>query len=506
MNSLLQEKVHVYRDLTRRISHFEEAVSLMNWDVKTGAPPEGIPQRAEVIATISAEAFKISTSDEMGNILEELKKPENLKELDIINMRSVEEDYKRFLNLSKISQGKYKEYISTITKAQQAWKVAKLNKDFSLFKPYLEKIVQFNKEKAKLLDNSGHPYNALLDEYEAGITVEKLDNIFSQMKEPLKELLKKVKRTRYAPDYSILNRPLDINKQKRLILMLLENMGFKSSKGRLDTTMHPFAVKINGGDIRITINKLHPKTFRSNLYAALHEGGHGLYGQNLGENLIYTSLHNGTSHGIHEAQSRFWENIIGKSLDFWYYFKEELGNEFPHQFNDVSPEDLYHSVNILRETTIRTAADEISYNLHVILRYELEKDLISGDLGVEDLPNKWNEKTFEYFGIYPENDGSGILQDVHWALGYIGYFPTYTLGNIYSVQFMEKLKKDIPNVNKIVRNGEFSEITNWFSSNVYPFGKLLLPEELIEEVTGEGINPQLYINYLENKFSEIYDL
>lgn len=498
MEKELKEKIDSYRSLNKKIAHFEEATRILNWDVKTGAPKDGLNQRADVIATLSKEAYKIATSDEMGKLLYALTKPENFKELDFISMRSIEVDKKRYLEQKQIPLAKYESYIKTVSKAHNAWKTAKVNNDFQIFKPYLEKIVQFNKEKSLLLNKEGHPYNALLNEYEPGMTVEKLDLIFNQVKLPLIELLKKVQ---IDADPSILNRALDVSKQKEFVLNILNNMGFKKSRGRLDATMHPFAVKINDGDVRITLNKFHPNRFKSNLYAGLHEGGHALYEQNLGEHLIHTSLHAGTSHGIHEAQSRFWENIIGKSFEFMFYLKNELDESFPGHFNDVSPIDLYRSVNMLKDTTIRTHADEISYNLHIILRYELEKDLISGKISVADLPQKWNEKTYEFFGVYPQDDGSGVLQDVHWALGYIGYFPTYALGNIYSAQLMATIEKEIPNIKLLIRNGEFATLTDWFSSNVYPFGKLLLPEELMKAVTGEEISPQLYINYIENKYS-----
>jgi len=506
MNNQLQQKIAEYRQLNTKISNFQESVKLMNWDLQTGAPKEAMRVRSEVISSISAEIFKISTSSEMINILSELSKSENLKQLDFIVKRSVEEDSKNYRRLKNISSEKYKEYVNIKTQAQSVWKKAKFEKDFSQLKPYLKKIVEYKRKMVKELAYDGHPYDILLDEYEPGMSVEKLDKIFSPLKENLIGLLENVRNTGYKPNNSIFAEELDVVKQQKLILKLLNDIGFSMNKGRIDQSIHPFTSKMNSGDIRITINKFKPDKFRGALFATLHEGGHGLYDQNIGKKLENTPLFQGTSYGIHESQSRFWENMIGKSLDFWYYFREELSNEFPHQMKDVSIEEIYHAVNKVNNSIIRTSSDEITYNLHIILRYELEKALITGEIDVDNLPKAWSEKTQKYLGLIPKDDGEGILQDIHWAKGSFGYFPTYALGNIYAAQLMDKLRKDIPDIQLKIRKGSFFQITNWLVENVHAYGKLVSPEELIKEITGEEANIKSFNDYLINKYSEIYGL
>lgn len=479
---------------------------MLNWDLSTGAPPKAIGVRSEVISTLSSEQYKLSTSDEMADILFELSKPDNMKHLNFILRRSLEEDNKNYLRLMSISPESYRDYINIKTQAQSVWKNAKFKKDYSLLKPYLKKIVEYKRQVVKTSGYKGHPYNFLLDEYEPGMTVEKLDKIFYSLKENIMGILDNVEISEYPTKAknSIFTQEFDVTKQESVILKLLNNMGFCMSKGRLDHSPHPFALRLNSGDVRLTINKFHPLKFKGALFAALHEGGHGLYNQNIGRELENTPLFVGASHGVHESQSRFWENIVGRSLDFWYYFKQELSNDFPSQMKGISPEEIYLDVNKLNNSKIRTSSDELSYNLHIIMRYELEKSLIAGELEVDDLPKAWSEKTKEYLGFLPKDDGEGILQDIHWAKGYFGYFPAYALGNIYAAQLTEKVKIDIPDISSKIRRGEFTHITNWMIDNIYTYGKLLPPGELIKEVTGEEVNVKAFTNYLANKYSEIF--
>lgn len=503
MTEGLQQRIEGFRELLKRINHYREAAGLMQWDLETGAPEKSVAVRSEVLGTIATEAFKMTVSDEMGNFLEELSRPENFEKLDEIMQKTVEKQKKEYYRFKKVPSDKYQEYIILVAQAQAVWKDAKTKKDFQLFLPYLKRIVEFKREIIALWGYEGHPYNALLDEYEPEMTVEKLDGIFHDMKESLVNLYKKIVASGYTPDDSIFHKKFDIEKQKKLSIRILKRMGFDFEGGRIDEAAHPFALKLNPGDVRIT-TKYEETQLMSALYSSIHEGGHGLYEQNISKDLLYTPLNDGASMGIHESQSRFWENILARSFDFWQYFKEEVLEIFPDEFKDISLEKIYHANNKVEKSLIRIYADELTYGLHIILRYELEKALIQGDIEVEDLPKIWNEKMEEYLGVTPKDDGEGVLQDVHWSAGLMGYFPSYALGNIYAAQFLEKMKKDLGNYQMMVRNGQFEEIKKWLIENIHSYGKTFTPEELITKITGEGINPKYFIDYLEKKFSDIY--
>jgi carboxypeptidase Taq len=275
--------------------------------------------------------------------------------------------------------------------------------------------------------------------------------------------------------------------------------------GKLDITEHPFTIGMTPGDVRITTH-YYTNDFSSALFSSIHEGGHALYEQNISSELDDTLLSTGTSMGIHESQSRFWENIIGRSYNFWSYFYEDINKMFPEQFKGVSVEDFYKGINKVQPSLVRVDADEVTYNLHIMIRYEIEKALINNEIKVSELPRIWNEKMKEYLGIEPQNDREGVLQDVHWAGGSFGYFPSYTLGNIYSAQIYNAIRKQLDNFDDLIKDGELTKIKEWLGQNIHRYGKLLTPAEILKSVTGEEINPRYLIDYLENKYKKIYNL
>ncbi len=505
MQKNFEETLEGFKELIHKIKYYNEALAVIYWDLKTGAPKNGVSGRAKVIGMLSAESFALSTSEELENYLKYLSEKENNDKLDKIWKAVVEDTEKEFKRFKKIPADMYKEYVILTSEAESVWEDAKNGDNFQMFSPYLEKIVDFNIKFIELWGYKDNKYDTLLDYYEPGMTVAKLDRIFEQLKERIVPLVQSIKDSGYQPDDSMFFKHFDIAKQEEFSLMILEKMGFNFVAGRLDESEHPFTTGIAPGDVRIT-SHYYPNNFVSALFSAIHEGGHALYEQNMGKELYETPLCTGVSMGIHESQSRFWENIIGRSYNFWSCYFEDLKKVFPEEFKGVSLENLYKAMNKVEPSLIRTEADEVTYNLHVMIRYEIEKALINKEIMVSDLPRVWNEKMKEYLGVEPTNDRDGVLQDVHWAGGSFGYFSSYTLGNIYSAQFYNAIRKQFSNFDELMKNGELIKINEWLEKNVHKHGKLLTPAEILKSVTGEEINPRHLIEYLENKYKEVYNL
>jgi carboxypeptidase Taq len=506
MEKSFESKLQGFRELVHKIKYYNEALSVIFWDLRTGAPKKGVPGRAKVIGMLSTEAFRLSTSQEMEDYLNYFEQKENKDELNNIYKTVLQECRKEYDRSKKIPEDMYKEYVILTSEAESIWEEAKNTNNFSMFSPYLEKIVDFNIKFIELWGYKDNKYNTLLDYYEPGITVEKLDRIFEQLRERIVPLVQQIKNSNYQPDDSMFFRNhFDTAKQEEFSIMILNQMGYSFEAGRLDVSEHPFTVGMSPGDVRITTH-YYPNNFSSALFSSIHEGGHALYEQNISSELEDTPLCTGTSMGIHESQSRFWENIIGRSHNFWSCYFGELKKEFHEEFKDVELEDFYKAINKVEPSLIRVEADEVTYNLHIMIRYEIEKALINNEIKVADLPSIWKEKMKEYLGIEPKDDKEGVLQDVHWAGGAFGYFPSYTLGNIYSAQIYNTIRKQFGNFDELVNNGELTKIKDWLGENIHKHGKLLTPTEILKSVTGEEINSGYLVDYLENKYKEIYNL
>ncbi|OIJ11215.1 carboxypeptidase M32 [Anaerobacillus alkalilacustris] len=489
----------------KTMSSYNEAISLMYWDLRTGAPKKGVEQRSETIGTLSTDVFNMSVSEEMGEYLQALSNPEAKGEISDITKKLVEECKRDYEKNKKIPPEEYKEFIILTSKAETIWEEAKEKADFDSFAPYLEKIVAYLRKYVERIGYEGNKYNALLDDYEPGITVEVLDRVFGELREKLVPLVKAVTESPKQPDTDFLFEHFPKEKQQCFSSELLRQLQYDFEAGRLDTTVHPFAIAINRNDVRVT-TKYDEKDFRTAIFGTIHECGHALYEQNISEDLIGTPLCDGTSMGIHESQSLFCENFVGRNFSFWkknYQLLKEYSGE---QFEDVSLEDYYKAINVAGPSPIRIEADEMTYSLHIILRYEIEKALINGEIEVKDLPEIWNEKMEEYLGIRPLHDGEGVLQDVHWAGGSFGYFPSYALGYIYSAQMKNEMDKDITNFDQLLEEGNFTPIKQWLITNIHQYGKMKQPLEIIKDITGEGLEPKYLISYLEEKYKEIYEL
>ncbi|MFB4211444.1 carboxypeptidase M32 [Shouchella sp. JSM 1781072] len=491
-----------FLEYLKRKNHFGQMLGLVIWDARTGAPAGGVAQRAELMETLSSELYGMTTSADLKELIDELKTEQNQTE---VLSRAVEEAEKAYNQNTKIPVDDYLAFVKLQTNAEVKWEEAKQKNDFELFKPYLQEIVAFKKRFVQYLGYEQHPYNTLLDQYEPGVFTDTLDGVFATLKEHLIPLIQKVIDASDQPDTSFLFKSFPKEKQEELSQSFLKTMGYNFNKGRLDESVHPFAIGINPSDVRVT-TKYNEKDFRVALLGTIHEGGHALYEQNISEELIPYGLASGTSMGIHESQSLFWEKFIGQSYPFWEAMYADLTTFAPAQFGDVSLQDFYFGLNEAKPSMIRIEADELTYCLHIILRYELEKGLFEGSIEVEDLPKLWNEKMEEYLGIVPTNDGEGVLQDVHWSSGDFGYFPSYALGFIYAAQINEVLKQEFPNLEELIRTKQLEPIRVWLTKQIHQYGAIKKPKDLIESITGGGIDPTPLIQYLTDKYTKLYRL
>ena len=498
----IDKKLNEVKEHIKNLTYLIHAQSLIQWDMQTGIPSKAIDGRIEVLGYLYSEYIKLMNSPKVGEWLEYFSdKMDKLSFKDKKIIESLKRDYEEFI---KIPPERNKEYQMLCSASEAIWKKAKANNDYDGFKPYLAKIIDFNKEFAGYVGYEGNIYNKCLDDYERGLTVEKVDKVFKEMRDGIVELLEKVKSSKVNIDESFFKRYFSAKDQDEFGKFVLDKLGYDFEAGRLDTTVHPFTTNFGNKDVRITTS-YDEHDFRSAFFSNIHEGGHGIYEQNSADDLEYTGISGGTSMGIHESQSRYYENILGRSKEFWSYFYPEVQKRFP-QFEGVTLEEFYKAINKVEPSLIRIEADELTYSIHIIIRYELERALMNDEITVDELPAVWNKKYKDYLGVEPKSDSEGVLQDTHWGSGLIGYFPSYALGNLYGAQFLNKMKKDIPTYDEEVENGNFTIIKEWLRENIHQFGSLYTPSELIVKVTGEELNPKYFLEYLNKKYGEIYEL
>jgi carboxypeptidase Taq len=505
IDPVVQKALKQFKALDEKITHFSSIIGLADWDQKVMAPKKGRNTFAKATGTLRTEIFKLSVSQEMGDLLSELTLPENLDLLDEVTRAKVRE-YNQYYEKSKsIPADLFQEYSILTAQANDAWEEAREKNDFARYLPYLEKIVDYKRKFADIYGYEDHPYDALLDEFEPGLTVKKLDPLFAKLRDSSVKLLERIQQNGKRTRADLFAQSFTVEKQKEFNRYILPIIGFDLEAGRLDETVHPFAQTVNTGDVRLTTRYLE-KNVRSALFGTIHEAGHGIYEQHINPQFEESVLQSGASFGIHESQSRFLENMVGRSKEFWKYFYPKLQEYFPKQLENISVDEFYRAVNTVEPSFIRVEADELTYNLHIMLRYEIEKALISGEIEAKDLPVIWNQKMQDYLGVTPSTDTEGVLQDVHWSFGGIGYFPSYSLGNLYAAQILRTIQKDMPDFFNHIENGRFDLIQEWLKENVHQYGKLYTPNELIVKVTGEELNAEYLVEYLEKKYSEVYGL
>jgi carboxypeptidase Taq len=495
-------------NLSKTIALMSSIEGLLDWDLETYMPKDAIDVRAQQCELLASLIHRQKTSKSFAAALSALIdietgeiKDDRLNVAQIAALHQWRRDTQKSV---KLPNAFVKQFARTTSTASHVWRTAKEHNDFKAFAPHLEKIVSLSRKKADILGFTEHPYDALLDLYEPEMKTSILTPIFSKLKLPLTQLLKDISvKTPFLEDF--LYRHCPKHKQLEFSHKILHKMGFYPSTSRLDTSAHPFCNGMHPKDTRMT-TKVHPENIMSCIGAVLHEGGHGLYNMDLPVEHYGSPLGQQVSLGIDESQSRWWETLIGQSYFFWQHFFPLLQEEFSEQFGSVLLEDFYRAINAVKPGLIRIEADEVTYNLHVVLRFELEKALIEGTLKVKEVPEFWGTKMREYLGISPEFDGQGCLQDIHWSLGYIGYFPTYTLGNLYSVQFFDTFEKAHPNWKERVAKGSLDFIRDWLKENIHKHGRQYTPAELCQKITGKPLSEEPYVSYLKKKYSTLYHL
>lgn len=398
-----------------------------------------------------------------------------------------------------------KELAETTAKAQTIWAEARAKSDFKTFLPWLEKIIALKKKEAEFVGYKNSPYDALLDYHEPLMTAAKMAEVLNELKNFLVPFVAKIKNSKIKIKPEIIKGRFPLEKQIAFNKKIAKKIGFDFKFGRMDQSVHPFSISFHPSDARIT-TRYDEENIVYSIGSTIHETGHALYEQGLLVKHFGTPLAESVSYGIHESQSRLWENIIGKSLNFWKYFYPAVKKEFPKPFKNIPLQKFYESINHVQPSLIRTDADEATYNLHIIVRFEIEKEIMENDIDAKKLPEIWNRKVKEYLGVKVPNDRMGILQDVHWSMGGIGYFPTYSLGNLYSAQFYKKMSDDTTDIDEQISQGRFEDIKKWLAENIYLFGKIYTAGELVKKVTGEELNSRYFCDYLEKKYKNIYKI
>jgi carboxypeptidase Taq len=491
----------------RERNHIERAAAVLQWDQETYLPGLGVEERSEQLAVLESIAHGKFTAPETGKLLEELgsvsenpKGDEKLPPLERDFLKVLRCKYDRAVKLPS-------DFVAAAARAeglsQAAWVQARGNNDFAAFLPHLETMIDFSRKRAQYWGYTGNVYDGLLDIYEPGMPSSAVSAVFSVLGERLAALLKKIAAAP-QPDVSFLERKFDVEAQAAFNRELMKRLGFDTRRGRLDVSAHPFTTTLGADDVRITTRYL-PDSLLSGVYSTIHESGHAFYELSFPREIRGGCLADGASMGIHESQSRLWENVIGRSRAFWDWLFPILGEYFPG-LAGVKTEAFWQAVNQARPSLIRVEADEVSYSLHVILRFELEKALFSGELKPAELPQVWRQKMKEILGVEPQTDAEGVLQDVHWSMGSFGYFPSYALGNLYGLQFWQKLKADLPEAEEYIARGNFTPIRAWLSDTIYIWGRRLDPPELLKKVTGAALSAEPFLNYIEDKYAGVYGI
>ena len=488
-----------YKTKMQKIADVKYASALLQWDQETYLPPKGNEIRGRQIATLSELAHQKFTDEKFGALLNELV---NKDELTYTEKRNVELSLYDFNKNKKLPSGFVRQMSEAVNKSFHAWVQARKENSFSIFQLPLEEIIQLKKQEADLLSYEKHPYNALMNDYDRGLTVDTVDNLFNSLGPQLSVLLQKIAAQPNIID-NFLQQHFNKEKQWEFGLEILKRMHFDFDAGRQDISEHPFTTNFNSNDVRIT-TRVDEDDFSNMLWSCIHEGGHALYEQGLPESEYGLPLGEYCSLSIHESQSRLWENCIGRSLPFWQHNFPALQSYFPKQFNEIIAHDFYKAINKVQPSLIRTEADELTYHFHVMIRYEIEKMLIDGSLSTRDIPGYWNELYKKYLGVTVPDDKQGCLQDVHWSHGSFGYFATYSIGSLYATQLYSSIEAINPGLKADIAAGRLESILEFLRQNIYKNGRYFSSEELCKKATGKYLSSKYFIDYAEAKFKNIY--
>jgi carboxypeptidase Taq len=487
-----------YREQLAKIADVKYAAAVLQWDQETYLPPKGAASRARQIATLSEISHQMFTGEKVGDLLQEVLSTE-LTENQNRNVTLTLEDFTR---LKKLSSSFVRKMSEAVSAAFHAWIEARKQNNFKVFEPLLASLVELKRQEAEMLGYTGHPYNALMNEYEKGATVQLLDNVFEDIKNPLLDLLYETTQKPVADD-SFLHKYFPKQQQWEWGTWLAKQLGFDFAAGRQDISEHPFTTNFSSEDVRIT-TRIDENDFANMTWSTIHEVGHALYEQGLATEEYGLPLGEYASLGIHESQSRLWENCVGRGYAFWQYYFPKLQQYFPQQFESISKEQFVKAINKVQPSLIRTEADELTYHFHVMVRYELEKHLIEGSLQVKEIPLYWNDRYKSLLGIDVPDDKQGCLQDVHWSHGSFGYFATYSLGSFYAAQFWEQAKTDIAGLeNQMAAQGNTALLLNWLRENVHKHGRFYTSDELCHKVTGKKLDSKVFVKYLREKINHL---
>jgi carboxypeptidase Taq len=500
----MQEKLSRLRTILAECQDLNNTIALLDWDQQVNMPRGGSAERGEQLGTLSGLVHDKFTAPEVGQLLEDLKPLVSGPDPDSNDARLVKIAARYYTKQVRVPSELVSEFARATTTAHQAWVKARSENDFVSFQPQLEHIFALRRRYADCFAPYTHVYDPLLDDFEPGMTTADVQAIFSILRPRQIELIQAIADRPQIEDV-FLSLEFDPQKQWDFGVDAIRRIGFDFERGRQDTSAHPFTTSFGLGDVRIT-TRIDTHQWPMGFFGTVHETGHALYEQGFDPALGRTPMAGGASLAVHESQSRLWENLVGRSRDFWVFFYPRLQGIFPAQFANVPLDAFYRAINKVRPSLIRTESDEATYNLHIMLRLELEIELMEGSLDVRHLPEAWNERMRQFLGITPPNDRVGVLQDVHWSGGSVGYFPTYALGNLISVQLWEKINQDIPALPDQIRQGEFAALLAWLRENVHRHGAKFEPQELVQRITGSKIDPGPYLRYLQHKFGEIYAL
>ncbi len=502
----------IYNQLLERnkdLMVLQTAESIIHWDMETMMPPKAVEQRSQQLALLSRIHHKMGTDPEIGKLLHIIEVNPEYQELGQVEKRNIYLIKKTYDEQTHLPEKLVSELAKQEAITVNTWKKAKAQKNFNLLKPELKKIFDLNKQAAEILmkvKQTKTSYEALIDNFEPKMTTQTITSTFNQLQKGLRPLLNKIMDCQTKPATDVLSQPVPVESQRQIAQLATKILGYDTASatacGRIDETEHPFTTGCYD-DVRITTH-YHQNNYASSIFSVLHETGHAIYEQNLRPEWKYQPVGTTCSYGIHESQSRFYENIVGRSIDFWTYFLLQIKN-IAKPLSSVELDSFIQAVNIVQPSKIRIEADEVTYSLHIIIRFEIERDLFAGKIEVSELPQIWNQKYAEYLELNIENDSEGVMQDTHWASGLYGYFPSYALGNIYGGQITAMLTKQLPNWRNQLSKGNLKEINAWLCREIHSQGNLYDPEELMARVTGQKLDSQAYLKYLEEKYSQLYD-
>lgn len=500
--------MNAYQELIDRFKEtrlLDSIGSIASWDQHTYMPPKGASHRAEQMAYLAKLGHEKLTSPRIGKLLGTIEGTPAVKDAESAEAANVREIRRAFDRAVKVPAKLVEEIARTVSQAQNVWAQARKDSRFGDFAPWLEKIVKLKREEAGAVGYKEAPYDALLDEYEPGATAAQVTGVFAELRAELIPLIARIADAKKQPRKDILTREFAVDRQHVFGQAAAAAIGFDFQAGRLDTTVHPFCSGIGPGDCRLT-TRYHPRELNQGLFGILHEAGHGIYEQGLDPAHFGTPMGSACSLGIHESQSRLWENQVGRSRPFWQHFYPRLQQSFPGTLDDVRLDDFVFAVNRVEKSFIRVEADEATYNMHIILRFEMEQALIAGELKPADVPAAWNEKFRRMLDLTPPDDAHGCLQDIHWSMGGLGYFPTYTLGNLYAAQFMQRARHDLSDLDADFSRGDFARLKSWLNEKIHRRGQQYRPGDLCRRVTRESLSHKPLIAYLRQKYEALYGI